>query len=307
MSILDSISDRGSDIAGGISDFGHDMFDGAKDLGSGLVSVAEIGGEAALGGLQFQADMTRRGLEMALDGGRLGLDLVSSGLDRVTHPGDPSPPAAEGLEFFETKGASQLAYDAKLGEKYTFQNGETWEVVDVLDDPATGFRGIALQSTDPLDDRTIVAFAGTREAADWKANIGQGLGLPTNQYSQAVEFANKWKSIEGENVVLTGHSLGGGLASYAAIKTGLHATAVNAAPLALNHLGINPVDWTHITQYYVPGEALSVLNAANLTDVRPGTRVPVRGGDSILDPRSIGSNHGLENVAPDVPLPTKTD
>ena len=300
-----------TDAIGGLADsardFGGDVFDGTRDFGSTVVDIAEFGGEAMIGGLQFQADVARRGLEMTLDGGRTAVNFAGGVFDNITHPGLSNPPAAQGLEFSESKAASDLAYDAELGETYSFPNGEEWEVVDVMDDPQTGFRAVALQSTNPLDDRTIVAYAGTRDGADWGANIGQGLGLPTDQYNQAVEFADKWKSLEGENVVLTGHSLGGGLASYAAIKTDLHATAINAAPLALNHLGINPADWLNITQYYVPGEALSIFNNANPTDVRPGINIPVEGRNSILDPRSIGSNHGLENVAPDIPLPERVN
>ena len=104
-------------------------------------------------------------------------------------------------------------------------------------------------------------------------------------------------------MILTGHSLGGGLAPYASIKTDLHATAVNSAPLALNHLGLNPLDALRITQYYVPGEALSILNEANPLDIRPGFGIEVQGRNSILDPRSIASNHSLDNVAPGIPAP----
>ncbi len=98
--------------------------------------------------------------------------------------------------------------------------------------------------------------------------------------------------------------MGGGLASYASIKTDLHATAINSAPLALDHLGLNPFDALRITQYYVPGEALSVVNKLNPLDIRPGFGIEVQGKDSILDPRSIGSNHSLGNVAPDISKPT---
>ena len=269
--------------------------------------LREFGGEAVMGGLRFGADYTRAGLDRAFDGGTAALSFGGGIFDRFTHPGDPTPPAAQGLDFSETKSASNLAYDANLGETYEFPDGTEWEVVDVLDDQNTGFRAIALRSNAPNDDRVIVAYAGSREFADWEANIGQGLGLPTDQYDQAADFAAKWQDLEGSNVILTGHSLGGGLASYAAIKTGLHATGVNSAPLALNHLGINPVDWLHITQYYVPGEALSIVNEANPLDVRPGLNIPVSGRHSILDPRSVGSNHGLENVAPDIPLAVEVE
>ncbi|MBS1795126.1 MAG: DUF2974 domain-containing protein [Acidobacteria bacterium] len=267
-------------------------------------------GRAAVQTFQFEASMTKFALQKSFDTaqtvGRTTAGLAGKVVDAVTHPGIANPPGAQGLKFSETKAACDIAYkrtNSKVGDVYQFPDGKQWKVVDLKEDPKTGFRAVALKPLDPADNRTIVAFSGTDEGKDWGDNVKQGLGLPTAQYREAVDFANKWKASDGNNVILTGHSLGGGLASYASIKTGLRATAVNSAPLALDHLGLNPLAARRITQYYVPGEALSVLNKANPLDIRPGVGIPVRGQDSILDPRSIGSNHSLDHVAPDVPLP----
>ena len=293
-----------------VEDVGNTAIHTAGRVGSTVVNGAETVGNVAVRTVQFQADITRVGLERTWNGvervGSTAANVAGNIFDAVTHPGDPNPPAAQGLEFSETKSASDLAYDANLGETYQFPDGKQWTVVDVQDDSQTGFRAIALKPTDPNDNRVIVAYAGTSgglTSPDWQTNLRQGAGLPTGQYSQAVDFANKWKATDGNNVILTGHSLGGGLASYASIKADLHATAINAAPLALNHLGLNPFDALRITQYYVPGEALSGVNAANPLDIRPGYGIEVQGRNSILDPRSIGSNHSLANVAPDIPAP----
>ncbi len=275
-----------------------------EDVVSTGVNATE---SAAVKSFQFGANVTRAGIEKTWDGIQAAGKLAEKTFDKVTHPGSSNPPAAQGLEFSETKDASDLAYKANQGESYKFVNGEHWRVVDVQNDSNTGFRAVALQSADPTDHRVIVAFAGTSGSLtgpDWQTDFKQAAGLPTGQYQEAVDFANKWKATDGNNVILTGHSLGGGLASYAALKTNLHATAVNAAPLALDHLSINPADYMRVTQYYVPGEALSVVNKANPLDVRPGVNIPVEGRNSIFDPRSIGSNHSLANVAPDVDLPT---
>ncbi|MET0751893.1 MAG: Mbeg1-like protein [Pyrinomonadaceae bacterium] len=320
MSFLDSIRDAGSNVVHGIDNIGDRFIDagetvvstavgGAETVGSTFITGARVTENIAVSTIRFQADMTRAGLERAWNGaqaaGSTAVRFTAAGFDRVTHPGDPNPPAAQGLQFSETKSAAGLAYDANLGEVYRFPNGKQWQVVDVQDDSRTGFRAIALKSTDPNDERVIVAYAGSRDGRDWRANIGQGLGLPTRQYRQAVEFAEKWEATSGGNVILTGHSLGGGLASYASIKTGLRATAVNSAPLALDHLGFNPLAAARITQYYVPGEALSVLNRNNPLDIRPGNGIAVQGRYSIFDPRSIGRNHALDAVAPDIPAPVK--
>jgi Protein of unknown function (DUF2974) len=296
-----------------------------QDTGEAVVSttvdvaetVVDVGGGAAVNAFQFQASVTRFALEKTWDGTKAvatttadlaedGVDLVAKGFDAVTHPGDPSPPAAQGLEFSETKSACNLAYkssDSKVNDVYEFPDGKQWKVVEVKEDPNTGFRAVALKPVDANDERVIVAFSGSDEGGDWDDNIKQGAGIPTAQYGQAVDFAEKWKASDGDNVILTGHSLGGGLASYASIKTDLPATAVNGAPLALSNLGFNPLDALRITQYYVPGEALSVVNAANPLDIRPGLNIAVQGKDSILDPRSVASNHSLKNVAPDIAAP----
>ena len=320
MSFLDSIREAGSNVIHGVDNIGDDIIDagrdavstginGAQTVGSTIVRGAETTGNFAVNSVRFQADLTRIGLERAWNGaqaaGSTAARFTAAGFDRMTHPGDPTPPAGQGLEFSETKSAAGLAYDAKVGEVYRFPDGKQWEVVDVQDDSRTGFRAVALKPTDPTDNRVVVSFAGSRDGKDWKANIGQGLGLPTRQYRQAVDFAEKWEARNGNNVILTGHSLGGGLAAYASIKTGLRATAVNSAPLALNHLGLNPISARRITQYYVPGEALSVLNSKNPLDIRPGKSIAVQGRHSILDPRSVGRNHSLDNVAPDIPAPVK--
>ncbi len=269
-------------------------------------TTAEFGKDAVVSTVKLQAEITRIGLEKTFEAAKTGANFAENIFDSITHPGESHPPAAQGLEFSETKSACEIAYkrsNSKVGDVFQFPDGKQWKVVDVKEDANTGFRAVALKPVDPNDKRVVVAFSGSDEGGDWDDNLKQGVGLPTAQYGQAVDFANKWKAAAGDNVILTGHSLGGGLASYASIKTDLHATAVNSAPLALDHLGLNPLDALRITQYYVPGEALSVVNNANPLDVRPGENIAVRGKYSILDPRSIGRNHSLDSVAPDIPKP----
>lgn len=313
MGLLDGIKNAGANALRTIDRVNDQVTNNVRNVSSAVLNAGvnglEFGRDAAIGTMRFQANVTRFGLERTWDIAQGAGNVAARGANSLTHPGDPNPPAAQGLSFAETKGASQLAYGANVGETYRFPDGRTWNVVDVQEDPRSGFRAIALKPTDPADRRTIVAFAGTQDGVDWRNNIQQGLGLPSRQYRQAVDFANKWKAIDGNNVRLTGHSLGGGLASYASIKTNLPATAVNAAPLALNRFSLNPFenrrDAARITQYYVPGEALTAYDDAAIGNVRPGNSIAVRGRGSILDPRSVLNNHYIDNVAPDVPLPVR--
>jgi hypothetical protein len=111
-----------------------------------------------------------------------------------------------------------------------------------LHSDATGFQA-AIYSDGHGD--YVLAFAGTdfKSLADWRANIGQGLGLQTAQYRQAEVVAQDAREAFGSNLAITGHSLGGGLASAASLATGTPAVTFNPAGLSdqtLRDLGFAP-------------------------------------------------------------------
>jgi len=95
-----------------------------------------------------------------------------------------------------------------------------------LDNPSTGFRAAIYENA---QGQKVVAFAGTRDGKDWFADGTQALGLPTAQYEEAVQLATQAKAAFGDSVVMTGHSLGGGLASIASVATDSAAVTFNAA------------------------------------------------------------------------------
>ena len=75
----------------------------------------------------------------------------------------------------------------------------------------------------------VVAYAGTDEGKDWRHNFGQGLGFQDAQYDQAIALAQQAKLAFGDNVILTGQSLGGGLAAAASMVNEVPAVTFNAA------------------------------------------------------------------------------
>jgi hypothetical protein len=75
----------------------------------------------------------------------------------------------------------------------------------------------------------VVAYAGTDEGKDWRHNFRQGLGFQDAQYDQAIALAQQAKQAFGNNVVLTGQSLGGGLAAAASMVSEVPAVTFNAA------------------------------------------------------------------------------
>ncbi len=117
-----------------------------------------------------------------------------------------------------------------------------------------GFKAMVYQDYVSGDRQYVVAFAGTDDTlmdvldqllsgaeGDWQNNIVQGLALdgPVRQYESAMAIGAalaKSSSIPRGHLVATGHSLGGGLASAAAVVGGMRADTFNAAWLRLETL-----------------------------------------------------------------------
>ncbi|WP_242108539.1 hypothetical protein [Luteimonas aquatica] len=91
-----------------------------------------------------------------------------------------------------------------------------------------------------------VAFAGNtnNEPTDIGTIVAQALGADTTQYNNAISLGRQVESAFGpDNVIYTGHSHGGGLASATAMATGSTAVTFNAAGVSdgtLSRLGLDP-------------------------------------------------------------------
>lgn len=113
-----------------------------------------------------------------------------------------------------------------------------------------------------------VAFRGSTAAqSDWVSNGRQAVGLETDHYNRALEIGESLIVPQGSRVSITGHSLGGGLASAAAIAAEIDATTFNAAGLHANTIGRaqaiagadGRIDAPDIAAVYVRGDILSLL------------------------------------------------
>ena len=92
-----------------------------------------------------------------------------------------------------------------------------------LEDESTGFRAGIYKDA---NNNVVVGYAGTdpKSGKDIGTDIEQGTGFSAKQYSEAVQVAKDAKMAYGSNLVgLTGHSLGGGLASLASAATNVPA------------------------------------------------------------------------------------
>lgn len=109
-----------------------------------------------------------------------------------------------------------------------------------LDDAKSGFKA---RLYGDAEGRVVLAYSGTDEGKDWLTNFGQGLGFETAQYNQAMALARQAKVAFGDDVVITGHSLGGGLAGAAAVATDTPAVTFNAAGVhdkTMSRIGLDP-------------------------------------------------------------------
>lgn len=145
---------------------------------------------------------------------------------------------------------------------------------------------------DKSSNTFLLANRGTGDIADWANNAQQALGLPAQQYTQAVELAHSVKAAIEKKYGLAlglefiGHSLGGSLASAQAIAlqdcdavtfnaAGLHKLTAERFNAKLTESSAN-----RITAHQVKGEVLTAVQG-RLADVFRGVMVPEAAGRSI--------------------------
>lgn len=111
------------------------------------------------------------------------------------------------------------------------------------------------------DEQYILAFAGTDDFDDILDDLWQGLGLYSEQYEKAIEIGEALTDfIDPTSLIVTGHSLGGGLASAASRAGGITADTFNAAGLHedTQALIVNPII-APIDAYYIDWDILSFV------------------------------------------------
>lgn len=99
----------------------------------------------------------------------------------------------------------------------------------------------------------VLSYRGTAEgAADWGNNFTQGAGFETHEFADkfsdtavnsAVEFAHRFGNDNNDNLSVTGHSQGGGLASVGALAADIPAVTFDASgihPNTLDRMGFSP-------------------------------------------------------------------
>ena len=89
-----------------------------------------------------------------------------------------------------------------------------------------------------MTGETVIAFRGTEGAngSDWAANINGLTGVPNLQYKTAADLTRIIKQglPDRKNVSLTGHSLGGALATYASPQPSPHFFSCDSKAVGLD-------------------------------------------------------------------------
>ncbi len=127
---------------------------------------------------------------------------------------------------------------------------------------------------------TVLSFAGTDGLSwnSWRANLSQGMGFETLQYLEAGRIGKMAKLAYGEDLAMTGHSLGGGLAAFAALKSGAPAVTFNAAGLSDRTIARLSLDPAAARAHAAPLFRNFVCMTDPLTNLqhsRLGIRIPV--------------------------------
>ncbi len=139
-----------------------------------------------------------------------------------------------------------------------------WERVRNFKDDQTGFFSALYRRE--KGGLYVLAFRGTHGLfKDWKTNLSQGLGEKTAQYETAIKVAKIAQLLaqrDGGTLRLTGHSLGGGLATAASLVTNQDAVVFNPAGVhdaTLRRHGASTQNADNlITNYIVGGEILNL-------------------------------------------------
>ena len=115
---------------------------------------------------------------------------------------------------------------------------DNFQYLSSFRDPDTGTSGVAFR--DKTSGKTIIAYTGTNPNSDFYndviktdgVSIAFGMGHHYDSAYQFYENVLKENGLNPEDVILTGHSLGGNVAQRVALKYNAPETIVyNAAPL----------------------------------------------------------------------------
>ena len=170
--------------------------------------------------------------------------------------------------------------------------------INIFTNSNTGFKA---QLYKDYKENIILTFKGTQGIRDWWYGNTQSLGFNAAQYKQAGKVALDAQREFGDRLKITGHSLGGGLATVASAITNKEAVTFNSAGVHKKTLKRVDIDHKEFTQkvlktqmkrFIVKGEILNTLQDNTFLPNSIGLR------KDIIDPSnpSMLGKHGMDSV-----------
>jgi len=129
--------------------------------------------------------------------------------------------------------------------------------------------------------RFVLVFRGTDQVIDLADSVGQIIGITPGQFSRAADIADRVRDRlalhhPGSTLAFSGHSMGGGLATFAAMHERDRATVFNPSAVTPLTAAFNRFTYfeanNHVEVVRVRGEFLSVLQS---TMPAPGNHTPI--------------------------------
>jgi hypothetical protein len=162
---------------------------------------------------------------------------------------------------------------------------------DLKADNANGFRSrlyVPEEGSPHAGMAPQLVFRGTKTRTDVLADLRQGMGLRTDHFDQAAKVGRKLAESGNLDVQLVGHSLGGGLASAAALVSGHSATTFDAAGLNNDQRRRMSEDGAHLH----PGVEVTAFHMKSelLTSVQRNSSLPEAFGTSVSVPHASGES-----------------
>ncbi len=218
----------------------------------GIATKAE--GNASADSQSLQGSATQAGVEAGNDNGN-------------TNNNEPKKKAPNNA------GTGNALIDAKLSQGIYDLNFTGTDGYNMVGKPFTAQNGLRAAVFSNGTDNVLV-YAGTSPSslANWWANLTQAFGFKSAQYEAGIKLAQEQYALYGGNLRFAGHSLGGGIASAAAIITGGSANTFNAAGVHDNTLRGFDRSNGSVTSYYSTFDVLRIGNALTPASV-PGNRV----------------------------------